>query len=113
MAPVTLAPLRTAATADCVSGTRSRAEPLWSTEAYSSASSARHGAVVEHWGNVRRDLRAAVRRANAQLATEMAKRGGTFEPIPFVSPNDLRRTFASWLAQNGKPCDFRGAQGRN
>jgi integrase len=25
------------------------------------------------------------------------------EPIPFVSPNDLRRTFASWLVQNGVP----------
>lgn len=45
----------------------------------------RTGRVVEPWGNVRRDLHAACIRAG----------------VPKVSPNDLRRTFASWLVQNG------------
>lgn len=54
----------------------------------------RRGKVAARWGNVRRDLRAAVQRANARHQ-EAA--------VPFVSPNDLRRTFASWLVQNGVP----------
>lgn len=41
------------------------------------------GPIVEHWGNVRRDL---------ALACEAAG-------VPRVTPNDLRRTFASWLVQ--------------
>jgi integrase len=65
---------------------------------------ARRGRVVEPWGNVRRDLRAAVARANAAAAAAAELAGASApEPIPFVSPNDLRRTFASWLAQNGVP----------
>lgn len=64
---------------------------------------ARRGKVVERWGNVRRDLRAAVRRANCNLAAQAAELGREPEVIPFVSPNDLRRTFASWLVQNGVP----------
>jgi integrase len=53
----------------------------------------RTGRVVEPWGNVRRDLHAAIDRANAKDPTA--------KPIPKVSPNDLRRTFASWLVQSG------------
>lgn len=45
----------------------------------------RTGLVVQPWGNVRRDLHAACDRAG----------------VPRVSPNDLRRTFASWLVQSG------------
>jgi integrase len=60
----------------------------------------RRGPVVERWGNVRCDLRAAVRRANAAAAAAGSQPP---EPIPFVSPNDLRRTFASWLVQQGVP----------
>ncbi len=55
----------------------------------------RVGLVVEHWGNVRRDLHQAVVRANAKRPSQ--------PPIPRVSPNDLRRTFASWLVQSGVP----------
>ncbi len=66
-------------------------------------SATRRGKVVERWGNVRRDLRAAVTRANRKLAAKAAELGREHEVIPFVSPNDLRRTFASWLVQNGVP----------
>src|SRR5215470_16446385 len=64
---------------------------------------ARRGQVVLPWGNVRRDLRAAVDRANRKLATAAAELRVEPEVIPYVSPNDLRRTFASWLVQNGVP----------
>jgi integrase len=59
----------------------------------------RRGRIVQPWGNVRRDLRAAVARANRKLAAAAAELGVEPEVIPFVSPNDLRRTFASWLVQ--------------
>lgn len=45
----------------------------------------RAGRLVRPWGNVRRDMHAACDRAG----------------VPRVSPNDLRRTFASWLVQSG------------
>lgn len=43
------------------------------------------GPVVETWGNVRRDLAAACKRVG----------------VVRVTPNDLRRTFSSWLVQRG------------
>lgn len=43
------------------------------------------GPIVGEWGNARRDLAAACQRAGVER----------------VSPNDLRRTFASWLKQAG------------
>ena len=59
----------------------------------------RVGPVAGHWASVRRDLHAAVARANAR-----ARRADpAAPPIPRVSPNDLRRTFASWLVQNKVP----------
>lgn len=64
----------------------------------------RRGKVAEHWGNVRRDLRRAVDAANAHAAVRAAERGQAAPaPIPYVSPNDLRRTFASWLVQQNVP----------
>lgn len=54
----------------------------------------RHGKVVAGWQNVRRDLHAAVARANKK---------GASPPLPKISPNDLRRTFASWLVQQDVP----------
>ena len=46
-----------------------------------------NGPVIEPWANVRRDLGRAAARAG----------------VPRVTPNDLRRTFASWLVQGGTP----------
>ena len=64
--------------------------------------SQRTGRVAGAWGNVRRDLHAAVRRANAAAAKAADFAAATPpDPIPLVSPNDLRRTFASWLVQQG------------
>lgn len=45
------------------------------------------GPLFDEWGKLHRDMRAACKRAG----------------IAPVSPNDLRRTFASWLAQAGVP----------
>lgn len=45
------------------------------------------GPVIEPWANVQRDLASAAARAG----------------VPRVTPNDLRRTFASWLVQAGTP----------
>ncbi len=47
-------------------------------------------ALFLRWGNVRRDLREACKRAL----------------IRPCSPNDLRRTFATWLRAAGAPTDF-------
>lgn len=44
------------------------------------------GPLLADWPNVRRDLAVACRRAG----------------VPVVTPNDLRRTFASWLVQAGE-----------
>ena len=60
------------------------------------------GPVVEPWSNVTRDLERAVNRANAVAAARAAELD--IDPpaaIPRVTPNDLRRTFASWLVQAG------------
>ena len=58
--------------------------------------------VVSHWPNVRRDLAAAIARINKADAAAAAKRKRKPPtPIAVVTPNDLRRTFASWLKQQG------------
>ena len=62
----------------------------------------RQGSVVEPWSNVRRDLFEAVERINAARAE--AARWSKEKDIVLmrrVSPNDLRRTYASWLKQRG------------
>lgn len=51
------------------------------------AARTRTGSLFPTWTNVRRDLHAGCKRAK----------------IPPVSPNDLRRTFASWHAEAGTP----------
>jgi integrase len=51
------------------------------------------GLLFTPWGNVRRDLEAACERAG----------------IPKVSPNDLRRTCATWMRNEGVPTDAIGA----
>jgi integrase len=63
--------------------------------------------VVERWGNVRRDLRAALARADGvPFRKPGPAKAGTTKPdraMPPISPNDLRRTFASWMVQAGVP----------
>lgn len=62
----------------------------------------RRGHVVAHWDNVRRDLHKAVDKANKRAQDEAVRAGAEPpEPMPRVSPNDLRRTFGSWLVQQG------------
>jgi integrase len=62
----------------------------------------RVGPIAEKWENVRRSLKLAVDRINARREAEATKAGRkTFERMRHVSPNDLRRTFASWLKQHG------------
>lgn len=64
----------------------------------------RRGKVAERWGNVRRDLHAAVERANVKIMAKALEAGeDVWVEIPKISPNDLRRTFASWLVQQGVP----------
>lgn len=55
--------------------------------------------LVEPWGNVRRDLHSAVDRINER--EQLSRRRIKAPPLSRVSPNDLRRTFASWLKQQG------------
>lgn len=58
--------------------------------------------VVPKWPNVRRDLAAAIARINKHDAAQAAKRKRKpAPPLVKVTPNDLRRTFASWLKQQG------------
>jgi len=59
--------------------------------------------VVARWPNVRRDLAAAIARINRDDAATATKRGRKPpQPLKAVTPNDLRRTFASWLKQQGR-----------
>lgn len=60
------------------------------------------GPVIEPWTNVVRDLSWAVDRANEAAAARAAELElDPPAPLPRVTPNDLRRTFASWLVQAG------------
>jgi len=54
---------------------------------------------VEPWSNVRRDLTRAIDRADPSWPRRADKPD---EPEP-LTPNDLRRTFASWMVQAGVP----------
>ena len=63
---------------------------------------ARHGHVVPKWENARRDLTTFVRAHNrAQKKAALAEKRQAPVPMRNISPNDLRRTFASWLKQAG------------
>lgn len=58
--------------------------------------------VVPKWPNVRRDLAAAIERINkADAAAAERRKRKPPTPLVRVTPNDLRRTFASWLKQQG------------
>jgi len=58
------------------------------------------GSIVEPWGSCRRDMAQAVERANTAAAAQAQALGVDPPPqIPRITPNDLRRTFASWLVQ--------------
>jgi len=63
----------------------------------------RRGMVVEPWRNVRRDLHEAVAKINEGRIAAARQANATQEPelMRPVSPNDLRRTYASWLKQRG------------
>jgi integrase len=64
----------------------------------------REGPVAGRWANVNRDLGLAVNRCNAKATAEAKVTGRRPPPpMPKVTPNDLRRTFASWLVQQGVP----------
>ena len=60
------------------------------------------GRLFSSWSNIRRDLREAVDRAN-----EIERKAGR-RPLPYVSPNDLRRTAGSWLRASGIALDHVG-----
>jgi integrase len=60
---------------------------------------ARSGPVLPPWRNVRRDLAALVTAHNKAQA-KLAQQERRPAPKP-MDPNDLRRTFASWLKQAG------------
>lgn len=61
-----------------------------------------HDRIVGAWPNVRRDLAAAIERINRKDAEAAAKRRRKPPAkLAKVTPNDLRRTFASWLKQQG------------
>ena len=68
--------------------TRYRTIPLsGELEPWLAGAAGRRGAILGRWGNVRRDL---------ALYCERAR-------IAVVTPNDLRRTYASWLVDAGVP----------
>jgi integrase len=60
------------------------------------ADGAEPGPVLDPWTNYRRDLARACERAGMRVGT--ARIGVR---VPRVSANDLRRTFSSWLVQDG------------
>lgn len=61
-------------------------------------------AVVEPWTNVRRDLGIALTTYVEGGPRRRRKKGAPPRPLrQKLSPNDLRRTFASWLVQAGVP----------
>lgn len=65
----------------------------------------REGRIVGAWENAHRDLSWAAQAANRKLASAAKEEGRELDPadkLPErVTPNDLRRTFMSWLRQAG------------
>jgi integrase len=68
-----------------IRGTKTKGSDRWVPLHPELAAMKGKGKMVEPWGNVLRDLKAACKRAD----------------IKPISPNDLRRTYASWLLQAG------------
>lgn len=80
------------------------AELLASAGELAAASGASAGdAVVERWDNVERDLTAALDRGLHGPRVRLPAGAQARPPRDPISPNDLRRTFASWLVQAGVP----------
>lgn len=59
------------------------------------------GPVLELWTNRRRDIAIAYWKVLGLKVPDYRKEGATAAGMPRLSPNDLRRTFASWMKQAG------------
>ncbi len=65
------------------------------------------GQLFAPWTNVRRDLRAACERVQEKLRGEQEERGEAPDAVCApLSPNDLRRTYSTWMRAEGIPLEY-------